>query len=168
MININKNSVNNVCLTLNESNSASTLVSGSSYVFNFYSLDTKDNKVFRSIDNSTNVGRYNQFNITENNTEDLENSTITLESGQYYYNVYNDIFLTGITEVVAISATTDASGNTIDIQITGITYHNITGLTYNDINNSISLENGIVNVHNTGITYEKYDSGQKNIIYYNA
>ena len=58
------------------------------YLFEFINQMTGQKKIFSGTDTSTAVGRYNQFTITENTTEDLYNSTVSLEKGFWKYTIY--------------------------------------------------------------------------------
>lgn len=85
MILIKKNSVNLVLLTLLEK----TTIDPVFYLFEFWKEGSPGTrKTFLSNDSSTNTGRYNEFYIEENTTEDTLNGIISLETGDWFYNVY--------------------------------------------------------------------------------
>ena len=101
MILLQENAVNNVVLSLRE---VSTLTSPY-YVFVFTNDDTGVSKIFTGIDISTNVVRYNEFNIEVNPVEDLEDSVVDLEKGFYKYKIYttavqNDLDLSNVEGLV--------------------------------------------------------------------
>ena len=70
-------------LTLNEK------ATNTSYdvLFEFINETTGSTKLFTAQDTSS-VERYNEFVITESDTENLYNGTVKLESGQWKYTVY--------------------------------------------------------------------------------
>lgn len=85
MIVIDKNSINRVILTLTEN----TTISSPFFLFEFISQDNREVKVFTASDISMNTCRYNEFNIEENDTEDLLNGIVNLSvNGYYKYTVY--------------------------------------------------------------------------------
>lgn len=84
MIVINKDQSNNIILTLREN----TTIQEPYFLFEFISRDKLTTKMFISEDISLNTCRYNQFNIVENEIEDILNGTINLGGGFYDYNVY--------------------------------------------------------------------------------
>lgn len=72
-------------LTLSEK----TTIVNAYYLFEFISVgNSEDTKYFIGTDISINPIRYNEFTIIENATEDLENATISINPGEYYFNVY--------------------------------------------------------------------------------
>ena len=101
MILLKENTINSVVLTLRE---VSTL-SSPDYVFVFKKDDTGVETVFTGVDVSTNITRYNEFNIEVNPIEDLENSVVDLEKGFYKYKIYttaiqNDLDLNNVEGLV--------------------------------------------------------------------
>lgn len=47
---------------------------------------------------SSSTGRYDKFTLTENDTENLTNSTVKLLSGDWYYNIYEQASSTNLDE----------------------------------------------------------------------
>lgn len=89
MITIKKGIVNSVTFTLNEK----TTISSPFYFIELYSNSNKDSKLVKLVtDISINKIRWNEFVIEENDTEDLENGIVSLESGTYDYFVYQSKF----------------------------------------------------------------------------
>lgn len=89
MIKLTQNTSNNVILTLSES----VTYTGSPvyFLFRFINQTTKDEKLFTAQDTSTNIVRYNQFNITLTGStfENLTGGTICINpDGQLFYEVY--------------------------------------------------------------------------------
>lgn len=84
MINILKGSANTVVLTLTEKQT----IDPCDFLFQFTNQMTGEKKIFSAADTSLEVGRYNQFTITENATEDFYNATVELEKGFWKYEVY--------------------------------------------------------------------------------
>ena len=86
MININQGEANTVVLTLSENVTLSTPY----YLFEFTNAQaTSIIKRFNASDTSCNTTRFNEFTITEDSTEDLDNGTVELKyEGQWYYTVY--------------------------------------------------------------------------------
>jgi hypothetical protein len=105
MIRLEQDTINKVVVTLREF----TTISNPFYLFEFISDDTNDSKIFTGADISTNVNRYNEFNIElTTSTEDLLNSVIKLPlKGFYTYNIYSQVSstnldLANITELVEV------------------------------------------------------------------
>ena len=102
MIFLDKNTVNKVVLTLDESSSLSSPF----YLFKFkneYNLESED-IFYYTPDLSNNRGRYNLFHIEESSTGSSSGGfdvPLKLTSGQYAYTVYES---TGAT--ISFSATT--------------------------------------------------------------
>lgn len=93
MITINKGEVNTVILTLAEK----TTIEGPTYLFEFIkegSPGTK--KYFIAEDISVNPLRNNEFEIEEGTPEDTLNGKISLNAGQYLYNVYEQASTTNL------------------------------------------------------------------------
>lgn len=120
MINIKKNEINKVCLTLNEklfsgitSGYTTGVTSGMTYLFSFKSESTLTTKNFIASDISNYTDRYNLFEIEDNATEDLLNGKINIPSGDYVYSIYiqdslDNLSLTGLssTQIVEIGRAT--------------------------------------------------------------
>ena len=105
MIRLEQDTINKVVVTLREF----TTISNPFYLFEFISDDTNDSKIFTGADISTNINRYNEFNIElTTSTEDLLNSVIKLPlKGFYTYNIYSQVSstnldLANITELVEV------------------------------------------------------------------
>ena len=105
MIRLEQDTINKVVVTLREF----TTISNPFYLFEFISDDTNDSKIFTGLDISTNVNRYNEFNIElTTSTEDLLNSVVKLPlKGFYTYNIYSQVSntnldLANITELVEV------------------------------------------------------------------
>lgn len=102
MIYIQKNSVNNFVLTLNENSH----LSNPTYLFEFtneYIINSTP-IYWTQIDTSSYPNRYNLFELTENESGSTTGGTqneLSLISGQYKYNIYE---ATGST--LSVSATT--------------------------------------------------------------
>lgn len=102
MIRLNKNSENDVVLTLSE---LVTLTGNNVYfLFRFISDDSKEEIIFTGYDSSSNPARFNQFNIIETGgTQNLTASTINMKyAGFWDYEVYQmtnqtNLSLTGVT-----------------------------------------------------------------------
>lgn len=85
MITIKKGIVNSVTFTLNEK----TTIASPFYFLELYSNSDRNNKIVRLVnDISINKIRWNEFEIEENDTEDLENGIISLDGGTYDYFVW--------------------------------------------------------------------------------
>lgn len=87
MLYLQVNTVNTVVLTLQEK---ATLAAPVYYLFVFTSDDTNDTKIFTGVDTSTNLTRYNRFDIEiTTGTENLLNSVINMEpNGFWKYTIY--------------------------------------------------------------------------------
>lgn len=85
MIKILKGNDNNCVFTLNEK----TTIDPVFYILEIYSNQDHNTKLMLlQNDISSNKNRWNQFVITENDIEDINNSIITLKSGSYDYFVW--------------------------------------------------------------------------------
>jgi hypothetical protein len=85
MINIIKGSINVCVFTLNEK----TTFTDAKYLLELYSNDDRGTKVLKlGTELSSDIIRFNQFNIEESDTEDLINAVISLNVGTYDYKVY--------------------------------------------------------------------------------
>lgn len=94
MIKLEQNTVNNVIVTLREL----TTISNPFYLFEFISDDTNESKIFTATDISTNINRFNEFNIElTTGIEDLLNGVIKLPlKGFYKYNIYSQVSSTNL------------------------------------------------------------------------
>ena len=96
MILINKNSVNKIALTLTEKSellsydNTNTLIGTSYNLFVFENEGKDQQKIFTADDVSPYKERYNEFILTETDTEDLLNGSIHLEgrTSQWSYKIY--------------------------------------------------------------------------------
>ena len=111
MIELQQNTVNEAIFTLREF----TTIDNPYYLFEFISQDTNESKLFTGLETSTNVNRYNKFNIElTSGAEDLLDSVIKLPiKGFYTYNVYSQV-----------SATNLDIANTTELVETGKVYIN--------------------------------------------
>ena len=102
LIYLNQNTTNNIVLTLREV----TTIENPYYLFVITSDSTNESKIFTGVDISSNIVRYNEFNIELNSTEDLNDSIINLPlKGFYKYKIYstsvlNDLDVSNTTELV--------------------------------------------------------------------
>jgi len=123
MIKLTQNQSNRVILTLSES----VTYTGSPiyFLFKFTSESTKEEKLFTAQDVSTNIVRYNEFNIilTGSTSENLTGGTININpDGQLFYEIYEQTSPTNL----SISGT---SGNIIEsgiVKVEGILQSPIT------------------------------------------
>jgi len=92
MILINKNSSNEVILTLSEK----TSISSPTYLFEFTNDSTKQTKVFISADYSNNKERFNVFNIIETATEVPLTGRVSLTIGDWKYKIYQQASTTNL------------------------------------------------------------------------
>lgn len=104
MILINKNSSNEVVLTLSER----TSIVDATYLFEFINDATKETKLFIAQDFSNNKERNNIFNIVETSTENLLIGHINLTVGNWKYNIYQQESTTNL--IVANSGTRVENG----------------------------------------------------------
>ena len=90
MVNIKRSEVNSVFMTLTEKQVFTGTTS--SYIMRFTS--NEDNNIVKdmrlNIDVSLNENRYNEYDITENVNEDLNNQIISLPNASYDYRIYNN------------------------------------------------------------------------------
>lgn len=105
MIRLDQDTINRVVVTLKEL----TTISDPYYLFEFISDDTNVSKIFTTANLSTNVNRYDEFNIElTSSTEDLLNGVIKLPlKGFYKYNIYSQVSetnldLDNVTELVEV------------------------------------------------------------------
>lgn len=98
MIVVNKNSTNNVMLTLSEK----TTLTNAVYLFEVINDQSGEVKCFIANDISPNSVRFNEFNLIENTTENLLNGTFELPlTGFYTYNVYEQTSTTNLDPLLA-------------------------------------------------------------------
>jgi hypothetical protein len=121
MLEINKNTVNNLFVTVSEE----TTISGATYLMQLFSNDNHTNKVVRFTgDTSTNKERINIFQLTETTSanEDLDNAWINLMSASTYdYTIFETSIPTGTTITglnVVETGLLKVSGNTSVVQST--------------------------------------------------
>lgn len=82
---ITRGVANTVILTLTER----VTLTSPKFLCRVKSRRTNEIKRFILSSNSSSyTGRYDQFTITENDTDDLTNSQVKLLSGDWYYNIY--------------------------------------------------------------------------------
>lgn len=105
MIRLEQDTINKVVVTLKEL----TTISDPYYLFEFISDDTNVSKIFTTANVSTNVNRYDEFNIElTSSTEDLLNGVVKLPlKGFYQYNIYSQVSetnldLANVTELVEV------------------------------------------------------------------
>ena len=88
MIHLNRETVNTIYATLTEK----TTINPVFYIFKFTNENTDKSIEFLSAELSTNITRYNKFNVTTTDTllnQDVDNGIIYLtEEGQYSYVVF--------------------------------------------------------------------------------
>jgi hypothetical protein len=85
MITIQKAQANNLVFTLTEK----TTIAPAFYFLELFSNQNHDSKVvYLGTDISTSPERWNEFEVTENDTEDLPNSVVSLEPTTYDYFVW--------------------------------------------------------------------------------
>ena len=124
MINIERNKINKVFLTLEEK----TVYTGgtSTYVMRFTS--NEDINIVKDMplntDDTLNAARYNLFEITENVNEDLNNQIISLPNSSYDYRIYNNSGSTIDDTSVIIETGLVLVDFKNDIFISGTTYQN--------------------------------------------
>lgn len=138
MMYLQKNTVNNFTFTATEL--ITLTATNVYYLFRLVSCDNPQNEIlFTGVDISTNIVRYNQFNIIETGSTYVDhlNSTINLTTPGYYeYFCYQmldptNLFLSGTTGGPLEYGKTYLSGATID-QVTEI----YTGETINYVYNN--------------------------------
>ena len=108
MILINKNSSNEVVLTLSEK----TSIVGATYLFEFINDATKETKLFISQDYSNNKERFNIFNIIETSTEVPLTGRVSLSVGNWKYNIYQQ---TSTTNLVVANSGTKVENGRVDV-----------------------------------------------------
>ena len=103
MIVLNQGETTKAIFTLREK----ATIAAPFYLFEVISIDTKESKIFTASDVSTNIPRYNAFNIElVSDTEDLLNGVVKLPlKGFYDYVIYSqevetNLDLANVTEIV--------------------------------------------------------------------
>lgn len=97
MILLEQGQTKSVILTLSES--VNFTGSPVYFLFRFYNLTTHDEKLFTASDVSTNIARYNEFNITLTGSsyENLTGGTIHLNTdGEAFYEIYEQLSPTNL------------------------------------------------------------------------
>jgi len=94
MIRLEQDAINSVIVTLREL----TTIDNPFYLFEFISDDTNVSKLFTTANISTNINRYDEFNIElTSGAEDLLNGVIKLPlKGFYQYNIYSQVSETNL------------------------------------------------------------------------
>ena len=113
MIKIIQNQSNTTIFTLTEK----TSIINANYLLKVFSNQNHDYKIMRlSGDTSANLARYNQFDIVESNSENLNAGIISLIPGTYDYFVYETsgatLSLTGATIVESGKMKVSGTGTT--------------------------------------------------------
>jgi hypothetical protein len=108
MILINKNSSNEVVLTLSEK----TSIASPTYLFEFINDATKETKLFISQDYSNNKERFNIFNIIETSTEVPLTGRVSLSVGNWKYNIYQQ---TSTTNLVVANSGAKVENGRVDV-----------------------------------------------------
>ncbi len=114
MIVLTKGTTNNFVCTLYE---LTTIQQNAGYLFEFESNQTKEKKTTVLTDISTNISRYNEFNLIENKVEDPVNGQILLGSAGYYnYKVYEQLSSTNLdpTNIVVVGVVEEGKMKLID------------------------------------------------------
>ena len=126
MINIDRDKVNRVYMTLSEKE----VFTGGTMTMRFTS--NEDKNVIKDMplnnDLTLNSNRYNQYDITENINEDLSNQIISLPNSSYDYRIYN-----------STGSTVDSNSIIIETGLVLIDFKNdsfSSGSTYRNNNNS--------------------------------
>ncbi len=105
MILLKRDNTNTVVVTLQEKTTITAVTP--SYLFEITNDNTNESKLFTAPDTSTNIRRYNQFDITvSGGTEDLLNGTIDINNNGFWeYKIYEqesatNLDISGTTSVV--------------------------------------------------------------------
>jgi hypothetical protein len=134
MIRIIKNTVNNCVFTLREK----TTFNNANYILEMYSNENHSSKLmwlYSSANTSTNIVRYDLFEIEETTNEDINNLKVNLAVSQYDYFVWET---SGST--LSLSAlTTDNIVESGRINVENIDSYYTTP-TFNNTNNEITFE----------------------------
>lgn len=129
MILINKNSSNEVVLTLSEK----TSITSPTYLFEFTNDSTKQTKVFISADYSNNKERFNVFNIIETATEVPLTGRVSLTVGDWKYKIYQQA---STTNLVVANASGLVENGRVEVKGTETNINEFTGeqITYKEFN----------------------------------
>ena len=129
---LNQNTSNTVRLTLSES---ITLTASPIYfLFKLINQSTNVEKIFTATDTSTNIARYNQFNIilTGSSFENLTGGTINLlPDSEHKYEVYEmlsptNLFISGTSRTIIEKGIFKVSGITTNNIVTSYSGQNTT------------------------------------------
>lgn len=119
MILIRKNTVNNNILTLSEKTTLNNVV----YLFEIINDQTKNNIYFISQDISVNKERFNEFNITDNITENHLMGIVNFPlKGFYKYNVYEQTSTTNLSPI-GLNLIDKGKLKVIDIYTSNVAYN---------------------------------------------
>ena len=119
MILIRKNSVNNNILTLSEKTTLNNVV----YLFEIINDQTKDNIYFIAQDISGNKERFNEFNITDNVTENHLLGVVNFPlKGFSKYNIYEQTSTTNLSPV-GLNLIDKGKLKVIDISTSNVVYN---------------------------------------------
>jgi len=112
---LTKDTTNNFVCTLYE---LTTIQQNAGYLFEFISDQTKEKKTTVLTDISTNISRYNEFNLIENRVENPVNGQINLGSAGYFtYKVYEQLSSTNLdptNELVVVGVVEEGKMKLID------------------------------------------------------
>ena len=114
MIVLTKGTTNNFVCTLYE---LTTIQQNAGYLFEFESNQTKEKYYTVLTDISTNISRYNEFNLIENKVQDPVNGQILLGSAGYYnYKVYEQLSSTNLdpTNIAVVGVVEEGKMKLID------------------------------------------------------
>ena len=114
MIVLTKGTTNNFVCTLYE---LTTIQQNAGYLFEFESDQTKEKYYTVLTDISTNISRYNEFNLIENKFQDPVNGQILLGSAGYYnYKVYEQLSSTNLdpTNIAVVGVVEEGKMKLID------------------------------------------------------
>ncbi len=114
MIVLTKGTTNNFVCTLYE---LTTIQQNAGYLFEFESDQTKEKYYTVLTDISTNISRYNEFNLIENKVQDPVNGQILLGSAGYYnYKVYEQLSSTNLdpTNIAVVGVVEEGKMKLID------------------------------------------------------
>jgi len=111
---LTKGTTNNFVCTLYE---LTTIQQNAGYLFEFESDQTKEKYYTVLTDISTNISRYNEFNLIENKVQDPVNGQILLGSAGYYnYKVYEQLSSTNLdpTNIAVVGVVEEGKMKLID------------------------------------------------------
>ena len=122
MINVERNKLNKVYLTLDEK----IVFTGGTLTMRFTSNENQNvvKDMPLSNDLTLNSNRYNLFEVTENTSEDLNNMIISLPGSSYDYRIYNNTGSTIDSSSVVIETGLVLVDFKNDIYTSGDTYRN--------------------------------------------